>query len=275
MNDVFRAEPVGGPKLSDRVVAELEARIVSGELSPGARLPTEPELGAMLRVSRTVVRDAIRTLVARGLVSVRQGHGTVVSQPTNEAYGSALIVLLTRSNLTIGEVTDARAAIEVQLGPLAARHGTATDWELMGQYLEGFAAGVAAGDWATAHAEHLGFHLALLEAIRLPALELLLAPMHEIIVRSSLPPTVDDPDAWDVDAHYPILEALRRGDEAATLEALRHHFRFVDDPGYAASRSSLFRDGRTMQDVLADMRDQAPDRARRRAVVQTERGDPE
>jgi DNA-binding FadR family transcriptional regulator len=273
MNYVFNAEPVGGPKLSDRVVAELEARIVSGELPPGSRLPTEPELGALLHVSRTVVRDAVRTLVARGLVSVRQGHGTVVSEPTDEVYGSALITLLSRSPLTIGDVTDARAAIETQLGPLAARNGTAADWELMDDYLAGFAGAVARRDWEAAHTEHLGFHLALLEAIHLPALELLLTPMQEIIVRSSLPPSVDDPDAWDVDAHYPVLEALRRGDETATLEALRRHFRFVDDPRYTQSRSSLFRDGRTMQDVLADMRTQAPDRARRRAVVQTERGD--
>ena len=64
------------PRLSDQVTAELERRILAGELEPGGLLPAEPELGAELEVSRSVIRDAIRTLAARGLVEVRQGSGT-------------------------------------------------------------------------------------------------------------------------------------------------------------------------------------------------------
>jgi len=52
---------------SDRVAAELEQRISSGQLAAGERLPTEGALCELLRVSRSVVGDAIRSLVAGDL----------------------------------------------------------------------------------------------------------------------------------------------------------------------------------------------------------------
>lgn len=248
------APPIGGPNLTERVAAELESRVLSGELQPGARLPSEPELGAMLHVSRTVVRAAVRTLVARGLLTVRQGHGTVVAEPTDAAYGEALTLLLLRSDLSMGDVMDARAAVEIQFGPLAAERGTQRDWETMERHLDRFGVAVETGEWVLAHAEHLSFHLALLRAVHLPALELLLAPMQEIIVRSSLPPSheaIQEADAWQVELHPPILEALRAGNQEATRVSLRQHFGFVGDVTYAEARARRFREIETMHDFLS------------------------
>ena len=230
----------GGGKLSDRVASELERRILSGEPEPGARLPTEVELCELFGVSRSVVRDALRTLVARGLVVVGPGQGIVVTNPSDQAFGEALVLLLARSGLTMREVTEARAAIEVHLGPLAADRGTEDDWTQMESRLAGFADAVERGAWERAHSEHLAFHLALLHAIHLPALEILLTPMHEIILLSSVPP-VDSPELWDVPAHPPILEALRARDGDAARAALEQHFaRFLRDERYAAFEATPF-----------------------------------
>jgi len=54
--------------------------IVSGRYGPGDLLPNEAEIGSALNVSRTVVREAMRTLVAKGMVSVRRRHGTQVRE---------------------------------------------------------------------------------------------------------------------------------------------------------------------------------------------------
>jgi GntR family transcriptional regulator, transcriptional repressor for pyruvate dehydrogenase complex len=232
----------GSARLSDRVTAELERRILLGEPEAGQRLPTEAQLCELFGVSRSVVRDALRTLVARGLVRVGPGQGIVVTDPSDEAFGEALLLLLARSNLTMREVTEARAAIEVNLGPLAATRGTADDWEQLDARLAGFADAVECEDWRRAHQEHLAFHLALLRAIHLPALEILLKPMHEIVVLSSVPPA-NNPELWDVPAHPPILRALREGDEDGARLALRDHFdRFLRDPRYEAFEESQFRD---------------------------------
>lgn len=232
---------LGGAKLSDRVAAELERRILSGEPGSGERLPTEVELCDLFGVSRTVVRDALRTLVARGLVRVGPGQGIVVTDPGDEAFGDALLLLLARSQLTMREVTEARAAIEVYLGPLAAERGTGEDWERMGEHLAGFAEAVERREWTRAHRHHLDFHLALLQAVHLPALEILLTPMHEIILLSSVPPTTEDPKLWDVPAHPPILDALRAGDGERVRAALQEHFlRFLRDERYAAFEATPF-----------------------------------
>jgi GntR family transcriptional regulator, transcriptional repressor for pyruvate dehydrogenase complex len=234
---------LGAGRLSDQVAAEVERRIVAGDPGPGERLPTEGELCDLFGVSRSVIRDAVRTLKARGLVNVAPRQGIVVTSPTDEAFGQAMLLLLARSGLTMRAVTEARAAIETQLAPLAAERGTEDDWQRMEEHLEGFRAAVEQNQWAIAHAEHLAFHLALLNAIHLPALEILLKPLHETIVLSALPPVADNPELWDVPSHPPILDALRRGDAEAVREALDAHFKhFLGDKRYAEFEELPFRD---------------------------------
>lgn len=221
----------------------MERRIVSGDPGPGERLPTEGELCDLFGVSRSVIRDAVRTLKARGLIDVAPRQGIVVTTPTDAAFGEAMLLLLARSGLTMREVTEARAAIETQLAPLAAERGTEDDWQTMEKHLDGFRAAVEHNEWATAHAEHLAFHLALLNAVHMPALEILLKPLHETIVLSSLPPVADNPELWDVPSHPPILDALRRGDAEAVRDALDAHFQhFLGDKRYADFEERPFRD---------------------------------
>ncbi|MBN8629801.1 MAG: FadR family transcriptional regulator [Rhodobacterales bacterium] len=68
------------PSLSTVVSESLLGRIRSGELAPGAQLPTESELCETYEVSRTVVREAIARLRSEGLVIPRQGKGVFVSE---------------------------------------------------------------------------------------------------------------------------------------------------------------------------------------------------
>lgn len=215
---------------SDRVAAELERRIISGKLAPGERLPTEGELGELLDVSRSVVRDAIRSLVARGLIVVRQGLGMTVAIPSDAAFGHALLTLLARSDLTMGDVINARAAIETRLVPLAAESGTEADWEALEETYLNFGAAVDGQDWDTARDAHLEFHVRLLRALHQPALEILFKPMTEVILVSSTPPRRTAREDWEVESHGPIIDALKSRDAAAVEQAMADHFAAVADP---------------------------------------------
>lgn len=64
--------------LWEQVAADLRREIRSGELGPGARLPSEPELSEMYGVSRGTVRSAVRALRDEGLIVVRMGKGSYV-----------------------------------------------------------------------------------------------------------------------------------------------------------------------------------------------------
>ena len=75
-------------RLSDRIANELETRILNGAIHAGDQLPTEGELADLFGVSRTVIRDAVRGLTARGILDVRAGRGTTVLPPNDKTTAS-------------------------------------------------------------------------------------------------------------------------------------------------------------------------------------------
>lgn len=230
-------------KLSDRVADEIQRRILLGVVRPLERLPTEAELCDAFGVSRSVIRDAVQTLSARGLVDVRQGHGMLVSAPIDSAFGEAALLLLMRSDLTLGDVIAGRAAIEIELAGLAAHRGTDQDWADMTQHLELVQAAVEQGDWTAGRDAHLAFHLSILTAIHMPALEILLSPVQQVIMVSSIQPE-EDPDPWDLPSHYEVLSSLKSGDRERAREAMRSHFRFIQTEPYLAIFAAPFRQAR-------------------------------
>lgn len=224
---------IGSAKLSDQITAELQSKIIRGEIRPGDRLPTEAELGERLNVSRSAVRDALRTLAARGLVTVRQGYGIEVTTPNEGALTDALVLQIARSDATLGDVMEARAILDFALGPFITRTGNHEDWDRMDAALQEFAAAVHREDWAGAQSAHLTFHEAMFGALHSPLLGSLLRPMHRLTFVSSVPPQSDSASAWDVEAHGPIVEALRSGDEDAVQRCLERHYNFRDAGNYS------------------------------------------
>ena len=76
------------PKLSEHVVAALRSQVVGGEIMPGQKLPTESQLTETFGVSRTVIREAIASLAADGLVESRQGAGVFVLEHPASTFSS-------------------------------------------------------------------------------------------------------------------------------------------------------------------------------------------
>jgi GntR family transcriptional regulator, transcriptional repressor for pyruvate dehydrogenase complex len=225
----------------EQVVQALERRILSGELRAGERLPTEGALGAELGVSRTVVRDAVRTLTTRRLVRVRHGFGMEVAAPSHLPIAHALADYLMRSDATVGDVLDAREALDLHLAPLAARNATDQDVARLADDFERFGAAAAAGEATVAQDAHLEFHLGFVRAMHLPALELMLKPMAEVILLSSVRPS-PDPARWEVESHRPLVEALRARDERALVEAVQHHFSVLRGGAYDSFRLARLRE---------------------------------
>ena len=155
---------IGRASLSEQVAGLLENRILEGELPAGDLLPPHDELGEQLGVSRSVVRDALRTLQARGLVEVKQGVGTLVAPHGDEAYSDAIMLSLIRSRASVGEVAHARAAIERMVALVAATQRTEQDLERMENHLEVFEQAVAEANWPAALDAHGAFHNAILDA---------------------------------------------------------------------------------------------------------------
>lgn len=92
--------------LRDAVCEALLNEVRSGTLRPGDRIPPERALALQFGVSRTVVREAIKTLAARGLVESKVGRGTFICKPDLEQSGMTWALML----LSLGSADDVREA---------------------------------------------------------------------------------------------------------------------------------------------------------------------
>jgi len=122
------SKPIKKQTMAEQMAEAVQESILSGDLEGGAALPTEPELAEQFGVSRAVVRDATRILMARGLVEVVHGRGVFVTQPHNEAFGEALLLALRRVGATAWDVEQFEQIILPEVAALAAT--SASDEEI-------------------------------------------------------------------------------------------------------------------------------------------------
>ncbi len=124
--------------LATRVSSEVEDLIFENHLQPGDRLPAERELAAQFGVSRTVVREAVRTLAAQGLLEVRQGSGTLVCMPSAESVTKSMTFFLkgAQPELDYRKVMEVRRLLEIEIAGLAAERRSERDLVAMERILE-------------------------------------------------------------------------------------------------------------------------------------------
>ena len=113
--------------LVNQVVANIQQLVADGRLMPGMKLPPERELAERFGVSRTVLREAVRILVAKGLLETRHGVGTVVRQMTSDQFLEPLNFLLQTYDISIDQLHHVRSILEVGIVRVAALAATAAD----------------------------------------------------------------------------------------------------------------------------------------------------
>jgi len=106
-------------KLYDKIVNQIKEDITSGKFKAGEKIPPEPELMKLYNVGRSTIREAIKTLAISGILSVRQGSGTLVN--SNFQTGS-MEQRLRRADFD--EINAVRALLEKEIVKLATIHHT-------------------------------------------------------------------------------------------------------------------------------------------------------
>jgi GntR family transcriptional repressor for pyruvate dehydrogenase complex len=113
------------PRLSDKVADAMLQTILSRGLRSGDRLPSERELGEQFGVSRTVVREAVRVLSAKGIVETRTGSGVRVAAVDAGAVSEAMSLFLHgHQTLDYRKVHEIRTMVEVQMAGVAAERAS-------------------------------------------------------------------------------------------------------------------------------------------------------
>jgi DNA-binding FadR family transcriptional regulator len=210
-----------------QVVNELGKAIVSGAFAVGATLPGDGELEARFGVSRTVLREAMKTLAAKGLVVPRARIGTRVTpkEQWNLFDGDILAwhFAVGVDQGFLAHLSEIRLGFEPHAAALAARHATEADINQM------MLLAVAMGDPdhtpETLALADLRFHLAVMDAARNPFMRtvgsLIEAALAGVFKLSS--PARDSIRINDVAAsHMHIVEEIRRRDEDGARRAMEN-----------------------------------------------------
>lgn len=144
----------------------LGLAIVSGKYAVGASLPPEPLMGEELGVSRTVVREAVKSLIAKGLVSTGPKVGTrVLPRDTWNWFDPDVIIWQSKAGLTpefLRDLQDLRRLIEPAAVRMAAERATPENLAEIQAAYEGMRSAVYEGGDYVKH--DLRFHQGLLKA---------------------------------------------------------------------------------------------------------------
>jgi GntR family transcriptional repressor for pyruvate dehydrogenase complex len=211
-------------RLVDRVVDELQNMIVSGELQPGTRFPPERALAEQLGVSRTVAREAVRILDAKGLVETKRGVGTTVRRVTKEHVVEPLIMLLQtqEGGISVEHLHQVRRMLEIEIAGIAALRASDTDLEVLQTHLR--ALELTSDDPVAYSDEDTEFHNALAKSTHNPLLRILLGSirdlMHEVRHLVTRYPHLIEETLPD---HRLILDKIMARDPEGAREAMELH----------------------------------------------------
>ncbi|MGD0986215.1 MAG: FadR/GntR family transcriptional regulator [Candidatus Sulfotelmatobacter sp.] len=220
-------ESVRRNKVYEDVARQIE-RLILKKLKPGDKLPSERELAEMLSVSRSSIRDAIRSLELVGMVEPRQGAGTIVKEVTADVVVNPLTNALKRKEELVGELLDFRRMLEPPLAARAATHASTEDTAEMDEILERQQAKLRLGESTIPEDSEFHYAIALASGntVVLKVLDIIMDMLRDSRERSL---QVEGRPQKSLAGHRRILAAIKRHDAEAAKDAMRRHIEDVEE----------------------------------------------
>ena len=218
-------KPLTRRNLAELAVEAIKRYILHENLHEGDRLPGEEDLAEALAVSRNIIREALTTLAAEGIVSRHTGRGTFVESFNRETLASNLPSRIGPHNASVKALYEYRMAVELGALEYVVLRATETDLSNMDEILARYQRKQNEGK--SPAREDIDFHLALLKAthneVFMETAPLIAAGLRERVI--SRPENLGrfTPGRNDVRHHIKILEAIRARDVVAAQEAFRSH----------------------------------------------------
>lgn len=193
--------------LSAQVAEAIKNYIISNNLPPGSKLPSERELIAKLKVSRNILREAIKSLESVGIIEVRVGDGTYVCEFGYKSLIGQMSYALARHGSEMETLVEARVLFEVAALDLIARNMTAENIERIETIIDKIG---GAGTVEANMEADLEFHTALAEISGNPVVSEICAFLQQFFfyAREYARPSMM---MADVQSHQRLLDALVKG----------------------------------------------------------------
>jgi GntR family galactonate operon transcriptional repressor len=221
------APRVPATRLGVAVVHDLVTEIVKGEVAPGSPLPTEEKLAQHFGVSRTVIRESVKRLEEKGLITVAPGRGTIVEPTTswNILDGVVLSVMLENDDAlgVLDDLAVIRGALEGAMAAATASHRSDDEIAQVLASLEEMERTVE--DLDEFPDADLRFHFLVMTLSRNELASNITKILFSRARQSARFLGHHTPDAHQVtlDEHRRVYEAIAAGDAAGAEQAMRAH----------------------------------------------------
>lgn len=223
-------KPVSRDTLTRQAAITLKKFIIVEDLPHGSQLPSERELSETLAVSRNIIREALSSLVAEGVVVKYAGKGTFVCDFDRDNALTNLPLTIGGGESSAQDLREARAALEIGSVGLIVQRITDEEIQSLIEILEIYEQKHAEGK--STIKEDIDFHVALLQATKNSVIAEM-TPLITDVFRRTLAEDVTairrNPERIIVE-HRRIMQALQDRDIDAARKAMHAHFRLQDFP---------------------------------------------
>ncbi|MDQ7027588.1 MAG: FadR/GntR family transcriptional regulator [Anaerolineae bacterium] len=223
-------KPVSRDTLTRQAAITLKKFILVENLASDTRLPSERELSETLAVSRNIIREALSSLVAEGVVVKYAGKGTFVADFDRDSVLTNLPLMIGQGEPSAQDLREARAALEIGSVGLIVQRITDDEIQSLIAILEIYEQKHAEGK--STIKEDIDFHVALLKSTKNAVIGEL-TPLITDVFRRTLAEDAStirrNPERIIVE-HRRIVQALQERDVTAARKAMHAHFRLQDFP---------------------------------------------
>jgi GntR family transcriptional repressor for pyruvate dehydrogenase complex len=220
-----RLRGVRSRRVFEEICERIRNQLISGELKPGDRLPSERELADIYAVSRTAVHEALIILEIVGLLKLKKGRsgGAFISDHSPALFTRSIRDMLDFKHATLGMLLEARAVIQVAVVQTACIRATGEDFDRLQQNIDETEALTKAGRFEERTFKAIEFNVILAHAAHNAVLATIVEAMSSVlcVFIASAGPQPHDPV---VGLRRELLERMRARDVAGAAACMTAYF---------------------------------------------------
>jgi len=214
-----------------KVIDSIKRKIICNEVKLGDNLPPERELAETLGVSRTSIREALRTLEVMGIITSTQGAGNVISGNFEKSLGESLAMMFLVQKIDYKQISELRCGLEKTMIALAIDKISKEQTDLLESIIEAMEKNT--DDTANVVLDE-ELHYTIAKAASNPLivtiLQALADVMHLFIKDLRKKIIAEDKGKKRLQlAHKHMVMCLKAGDKTGAQAAIEEHFQLVDE----------------------------------------------
>lgn len=223
-------DPIPVQNTYEKVISQLEERILGGELQEGDKLPSEEELARQAGVGRRTMREALKVLDMKGLIDVRKGQGAFVVRKDLDSYIESLTTnikaYLANNTARLRDVLQFREMIEGGAVETLAEQNSKEIINKLETDIEKQKTGLEEMNPSIYNRAHLKFHHHIVSSMENPIISMIYIQVLNLIIKpmgdSGTNPEIEKNSILE---HQNILKWMAQGNPDKAKKAVRTHLK--------------------------------------------------